>query len=104
MIGIVTHYEVHNHGAQLQLFALIKEVEKKGFTAKALTFEKNYCYLDSSAKNKYKISIKSIPFYLKYYYTDINLKNKKGSCLLNNCLICKGYKTLVMAYILLHKP
>lgn len=83
MIGIVTHYEVHNHGAQLQLFALIKEIEKKGYTAKALTFEKDYRYLDSSAKNKYKISIKSIPFYLKYLIqkglrkTLFNIKKKK---------------------------
>lgn len=83
MIGIVTHYEVHNHGAQLQLFALIKVLLEHGYTAKALTFEKDYRYLDSSAKNKYKISIKSIPFYLNYLCkkglkkTLFNIKKKR---------------------------
>lgn len=83
MIGIVTHYEVHNHGAQLQLFALIKVLVEHGYTAKALTFEKDYRYLDSTAKNKYKISIKSIPFYLNYLCkkglkkTLFNIKKKR---------------------------
>lgn len=83
MIGIVTHYEVHNHGAQLQLFALIKVLAAHNYTAKALTFEKDYRYLDSSAKNKYRISIKSIPFYLKYLAqkglkkTLFNIRKKK---------------------------
>lgn len=83
MIGIVTHYEVHNHGAQLQLFALIRILSQKKNEAKALTFQKDYRYLDGSAANKYRISIKSVPFYLKYLCqkglrkTLFNIKKKR---------------------------
>lgn len=83
MVGIVTHYEVHNHGAQLQLFALIKILSQKKIEAKALTFKKDYRYLGNSAANKYRISIKSVPFYLKYLCqkglrkTLFNIKKKK---------------------------
>ena len=65
-IGIVTHYGVHNHGAQLQLFALIKILKENGYEANALQFEKDYRYMSFDAKNKYSISLKSIPFYIKY--------------------------------------
>lgn len=68
-IGIVTHYGVHNHGAQLQLFALINVLKENGYEANALQFEKDYRYMDTNAKNKYSISIKSIPFYLKYLFS-----------------------------------
>jgi len=67
-IGIVTHYGVHNHGAQLQLFALITILRSKGMDVHALQFDKDYRYMDATAKNKYKISIKSIPFYTKYLF------------------------------------
>lgn len=65
-IGIVTHYEVHNHGAQLQLFALLQILRAKGHAVYALRFEKDYRFMDSGAKNKYTISIKSVPYYIKY--------------------------------------
>ncbi len=68
-IGIVTHYGVHNHGAQLQLFALMNVLRENGYTAKALQFEKDYRYMSIEAKNKYSISLKSIPFYLKYLFS-----------------------------------
>lgn len=64
--GIVTHYNVHNHGAQLQLFALTKVLENLGYETKALTFIKNYEFMPSYASNKYNIGIKSIPYYLGY--------------------------------------
>lgn len=67
MIGIVTHYGVHNHGAQLQLLALEKELKLKGFEAKALTFIKDYRYMPSGASKKYSISLLSLPFYIKYF-------------------------------------
>lgn len=65
-IGIITHYGVHNHGAQLQLFALITMLRNKGHECAALQFEKDYRYMGKEAKNKYSISIKSLPYYAKY--------------------------------------
>lgn len=68
--GIITHYNVHNHGAQLQLFALTKVLEEEGIEAKALQFKKNYDFMDENvAEKKYSFSIKSIPYFLKYAFT-----------------------------------
>lgn len=64
--GIITHYDVHNHGAILQLTALIRVLSQRGITAKALQFDKNYDFLGVELKSKYNVSIKSIGFYLKY--------------------------------------
>lgn len=68
-IGIVTHYAVHNHGAQLQLYALIQVLKAQGFHASALQFTKDYRYMEKGAAEKYSISIKSIPFYIKYSFS-----------------------------------
>lgn len=82
-IGIVTHYGVHNHGAQLQLFALLTILRNKGYDCHALGFDKNYRYMDKSAANKYSISIKSIPYYLQYLLSEgfgktlFNVKKKR---------------------------
>jgi hypothetical protein len=65
-IRIVTHYDVHNHGAVLQLNALKEVLTAMGHETKALTFEKNYEFMPSYASNKYNIGIKSIPYYLGY--------------------------------------
>lgn len=86
--GIITHYNVHNHGAVLQLYALIKVLNKLGFSAKALQFDKNYDFMGgSSATKKYNISLKSIPTYLKYLFKNGLLKtlyNIKKRKLLNS--------------------
>lgn len=65
--GIITHYAVHNHGASLQLNALIK-VLKKDFNieAQALRFETNYDFADKSVKEKHQISIKSVGYFVNY--------------------------------------
>ena len=65
--GIITHYDVHNHGAVLQLNALIK-VLKKNFCvdAKALRFDKNYDFMGRAMKAKYDISLKSVGIYISY--------------------------------------
>ena len=82
-IGIITHYGVHNHGAQLQLFALITMLRNKGYECAALQFEKDYRYMGKEAKNKYSISIKSLPYYAKYLFskglgkTLFNIEKKK---------------------------
>lgn len=67
--GIITHYNVHNHGAHLQLFALIQELKKLGYNAQALQFQKNYDFMGGAdAGKKYNISLRSIPTYLKYTF------------------------------------
>ena len=82
-IGIITHYGVHNHGAQLQLFALLTIFRSKGYDCHAIEFEKDYRYMDNTANNKYNISIKSVPFYAKYLLknglrkTLFNIKKKR---------------------------
>lgn len=66
--GIITHYDVHNHGAILQLTGLVNVLKKKfGIEAKALQFEKNYDFLGHALKAKYDISLKSIGIYLNYF-------------------------------------
>lgn len=65
-VGIITHYDVHNHGALLQLNALCKVLEELGYEAAALQFDKNYDFLGIDSKKKYNITLRSIPFYLKY--------------------------------------
>lgn len=65
-IGIITHYDVHNLGAVLQLDGLVSFLRNQGHEAFALRFDKNYDFLGVNLKNKYNISLKSIPIYLKY--------------------------------------
>lgn len=73
-IGIITHYDVHNHGALLQLTALIRVLQKKGINASALQFDKNYDFMGRALKAKYEISAKSVGIYIKY------LKEKGIGC------------------------
>ena len=65
-LGIITHYDVHNHGALLQLTAMIRVLGSMDIKARALRFDKNYDFLGNNLKAKYDISIKSIPIYIKY--------------------------------------
>lgn len=67
--GIITHYDVHNHGAQLQLYALSKQLGRFGYDAKALTYKKNYDFLELGIENKYSISFCSIPYYIGYLFS-----------------------------------
>lgn len=65
-IGIITHYNVHNHGALLQLYALKRVLENQGNSASALTFKKNFDFMESGIDKKYDISIKSLFWYMSY--------------------------------------
>lgn len=65
--GIITHYDVHNHGASLQLNALIKVLKRDyNIDAQALRFETNYDFADKSIENKHRITIKSVGYFLQY--------------------------------------
>ena len=57
---------VHNHGALLQLTAMVRVLQKKGIDAAALQFEKNYDFLGHELRAKYEVSLRSIGIYLKY--------------------------------------
>ncbi len=65
-LRIITHHDVHNHGALLQLRALSRILSRYDSTACALDFQKNFDFMPVYAGNKYNISIKSIPYYLGY--------------------------------------
>lgn len=84
--GIITHYDVHNHGALLQLNALKQVLNNLGIKAYALQFDKNYDFMGRAMKAKYEFSLKSIGIYIKFL-TERGLKstifNYKKSKLLN---------------------
>ena len=65
-IGILTYYNVHNHGALLQAYALQTVLENMGNTVEFLTFNRNYDYIPAGNEKKYQLSPSSIPFFLKY--------------------------------------
>lgn len=66
--GIITHYDVHNHGALLQLNGLKQALKSQGIEAKALQFDKNYDFMGREWKAKYEIGIKSIGIYIKFLF------------------------------------
>lgn len=74
--GILTHYNVNNQGAQLQLFALSSELRARGLDPKIVTFTKSYEFSDKDADKRNNISIRSIPYILKEYLFQRGL----GSC------------------------
>ena len=65
-IGILTHYDVNNQGAQLQMYCLYKKIEELGHEPIILTYVKNYDF-DPEKKLRFQASIKSIPYYTKNY-------------------------------------
>lgn len=81
--GIITHYNVHNYGAELQLYGLRMVLKSLGYNAAALQYRKNFDFIDPDIEAKYRISIKSIPIYAKYFIqkgagrTLFNIKKKK---------------------------
>lgn len=60
--GIITHYDVHNHGALLQLNGLKQVLMQQGIEAFALQFDKNYDFMGRAMKAKYEVSVKSFRF------------------------------------------
>lgn len=67
-VGIITHYDVHNHGAILQMYALQQVIRELDHNVEGLTFQKRYNFIDSELSKKYEISLKSIPYYTKYLF------------------------------------
>lgn len=65
-IGILTHYNVNNQGAQLQMYALWNYLCSLGHEVVILTYHKNFDFIPEEGK-KNNVSIKSIPYYVKNY-------------------------------------
>ena len=65
-IGILTHYDVNNQGAQLQLYALYMQLKSLGHDPIVLTYRKNYDF-DPSKEKRNQITISSIPYILKNF-------------------------------------
>ncbi len=65
-IGILTHYQVHNHGAILQMHGLFNTLKKLGAEPCVLTYKKDFSFISDSLADKYNISLKSLPYYLGY--------------------------------------
>lgn len=68
-IGVLTHYNVYNMGAQLQLSAMVRYLEDLGHQAIVLTYEKNFDFLKGE-KEKNSASLKAVPYYLKHYLVE----------------------------------
>lgn len=66
-IGILTHYNVINNGATLQMYALKNWLEQKGHKVFILTYKKNFDYSEETAK-KYNFSVKNLFFIFKSYF------------------------------------
>lgn len=100
-IGIVTHYNVHNHGALLQLYGLKIVLERYGHTPMALTFKKNFDFMPADSEKKYNISIKSFAWYLSYIRkhgikrTYFNFKKKRELDSFRNPMVGEYYSRAV---------
>ena len=64
--GILTHYEVNNLGAQLQMYALSCFLRSLGHEPVILTYRKNFDLIPEEAV-KNNVSVSSVPYYLKNY-------------------------------------
>lgn len=84
-IGILTHYNVNNQGAQLQMYALWNYLCSLGHETVILTYNKNFDFIPEEGK-KNNVSLKSIPYFLKNYL----LKKGMGLTVYN----AKKYYTL----------
>lgn len=64
--GIITHYNVLNHGAVLQLEALIRVLKGLEIEAKALQYERDYSFTDEKLKAKYRIGLGSLIYFIQF--------------------------------------
>lgn len=71
-IGILTHYEVYNQGARLQMSAMRYWLESHGHQAVILTYEKNFDFLQEE-KHKNSGSFLAFPYYIRHYLLEKGL-------------------------------
>ena len=65
-IGILTHYNVNNQGAQLQMLAMKYYLEDMGHRVCILTYEKNFDF-DKEESKKNSMSLLYLPYYFRKY-------------------------------------
>ena len=65
-IGILTHYDVNNMGAQLQLWAMYRHLESLGHEPVVLTYKKSYDFVPELERRN-QITLASVPYILKNY-------------------------------------
>ena len=77
-IGILTHYNVYNQGAQLQMYAMKNWLEEHGHQVFILTYQKNFDF-DNNEEKRNSGSFGNIGYYIKDYL----LKEGMGVTLFN---------------------
>lgn len=65
-VGILTHYNVNNQGAQLQMLAMKSWLEEQGHQVVILTYEKNFDF-DRSEEKRNSGSIANFPYYIRHF-------------------------------------
>ena len=65
-IGILTHDDVNNQGAQLQLFAMYRFLQEMGHEPVVLTYNKNYDFVPELERRN-QITIASIPYIIRHF-------------------------------------
>lgn len=65
-VGILTHYNVYNQGAQLQMYAMKRWLEAHGHRVYILTYEKNFDF-DKSEASKNSGSFRNLGYYIRNY-------------------------------------
>lgn len=65
-VGILTHYDVNNLGAQLQMYALYHELSELGEQPVVLTYNKNYDF-EYEQKLRNQIGLRSIPYIFREF-------------------------------------
>lgn len=65
-VGILTHYDVNNQGAQLQLYASYMQLKELGHDPIVLTYRKNYDF-EPQQERRNQITLASIPYILKHF-------------------------------------
>ena len=65
-VGILTHYNVYNMGAQLQMISLEAYLKELGHEVRILTYEKNFDFMEGE-KERNSASWRALPFYIKHY-------------------------------------
>ena len=77
-IGLLTHYNVNNQGAQLQMLSMKKLLEHMGHEIYILSYQKDFSF-DQDEEKKNSASFLQFPYYIKEYL----LKKGVGLTLFN---------------------
>ena len=78
-IGILTHYDVNNMGAQLQLWAMYRHLESLGHEPVVLTYKKSYDFVPELERRN-QITLASVPYILKNYLFAKGLGSRGTTC------------------------